>query len=452
MIFSINHYFKQDRKFLWFLSCLSLIIRLFFNYFFLADNPCQLMYDSAQYHAVATALTDGNGFTNPDQSPHFYRLPGYPIFLGTVYAIFGVNPVYAMIIQIIFSSLIPLLVYMLFLLFFPGAVLGARIAGLLASVHIGFLIFSGLVMTETFFLVFFLLFCCMFFSDDRSLFAGIFLGLASLFRPVGHYLVVVTLVLMVIRSQKIRNMLWLLAGWVFVVAPWLIRNVLLTGSLFFHSLSGPHFLNHGAVRVVMAHNKISYDQAKVRVINDYETLLSLQKVPLDEPMCSRIAEKFAFKIMCAHPVESIKLFVLNMLKTVFSLYSSELLMIDSRGSLPPYEHNRSFFGMLKKFLVPKVNNAWIIAVIYGEMLFFLLMLFATLHYLVGALFNRKRFLQILPIILFSALFVGLSCVCGFARLRITLEPFLLIFTAYFLYNVLVCFESAQIFCCTQSRR
>lgn len=435
MLSLIKNYGKKDRIFLLVLFFFSFVIRLLFFHFFLAKNPCQLMYDSGQYHTVALSLAHGNGFTNLDGTPHFYRLPGYPIFLGAVYAVFGENPDSAMIIQSFLASVIPLFVYFLFLFFFSGNVLGARCAGLLASVHVGFLIFSGLVMTETFFLCFFLLFCLTFLSDDHYEWAGIFLGCASLFRSVGHYLVFVSLVLMVFRSQKMLNLWRFACGWLVVVIPWLVRNFMLTGLLFFDTLMGPHFLNHGATRVVMSHHHLSYDVAKKIVHDHYRVLLNAEKNQLQEPERNKIAEKLAFKIMLQHPYESANLCITNMVKTAFSLYSSELLMIDSAGKLPPYENNRLLSVILKRFLNPFLKNRLIIGVIYYELLFFLLMLFALVWHVWNCFFYRKLFLRWIPVFLFAALFIGLSCVCGFARLRIAVEPFLLVITAYYLSEI-----------------
>ena len=47
-----------------------------------------------------------------------------------------------------------------------------------------------------------------------------------------------------------------------VVLPWLIRNFLLTGYIFFHTLPGGHFLHFSAARIVTHLQNCSYNQAK----------------------------------------------------------------------------------------------------------------------------------------------------------------------------------------------
>jgi hypothetical protein len=87
---------------------------------------------------------------------------------------------------------------------------------------------------------------------------------------VGLFVIGLTVLLsMVISSgnmrRKIRQASMLLLGWAMIVGLWFVRNYLLTGMIFFHTLSGPHFLNHGAVRVVMMADHCSYDQAQQKV-------------------------------------------------------------------------------------------------------------------------------------------------------------------------------------------
>jgi len=73
---------KNEKKFLFFLFILSLFIRILFFQIFEKNNPYQLIFDSGHYHNVAVNISQGKGISNNDGSPHFYRLPGYPLFFG----------------------------------------------------------------------------------------------------------------------------------------------------------------------------------------------------------------------------------------------------------------------------------------------------------------------------------------------------------------------------------
>ncbi len=148
---------QNQKYFLVGLFCLSFIIRLIFLNLFLADNPCQLMYDSAHYHNPAVSLVQGKGFAVGDK-PYFYRLPGYPLFLASCYKVFGLDVRSTLMVQLLLASLIPLLIFFLAQALFPKKTLIAWLAASCAVIHPGLLIFSGLVMTETLFVLFFTFF------------------------------------------------------------------------------------------------------------------------------------------------------------------------------------------------------------------------------------------------------------------------------------------------------
>jgi hypothetical protein len=55
-------------------------------------------------------------------------------------------------------------------------------------------------------------------------------------------------------------------------------------------------------------------------------------------------------------------------KTMFSLYSSEFLFIDSGGYLPPYDTRRGYTDMVMRFIHPSVTNRLVAHCIYWELL------------------------------------------------------------------------------------
>jgi hypothetical protein len=435
------------RFFVLFMS--ALIIRLIFFYIFLAQNPCQLMYDSKQYHDLAVNLVEGKGIVGDDGvTPQFYRLPGYSCFLALCYKIFGINPQAALFAQVVLSSVIPLLVFFLALALFPLQCSIAFLAASIATIHTGLLIFSGLVMSETLFLIFFLLFLILFFSLINShqktiswhvLLAGFFLGCVSLIRPVGHYLGIVAVFLLLLSSEimheKIKKIVWGSMGWVVVVGPWLLRNYLLTGYIFFHTLSGGHFLHHSATRIVFATQAITYQQACQQVDEDFEQIKKENeerfKRPLFEIESTILAEKLTLKYMLKNPLATLKHGVSNMLKTMFSLYSSELLMIDAGGQLPAYGTSRSLFDLFKKFLFPQVMSKKIIPVIYFELTLFIFLLIGFAGFLLKALCVNKDLLLVFTILVYMSLFIFLSLACGYARLRLPAEILLIVGTSKF---------------------
>ena len=135
--------------------------------------------------------------------------------------------------------------------------------------------------------------------------------------------------------------------------------------------------------------------------------------------------------MLTRPWQTVKHICFNMIKTLCSLYSAELLMIDGEGELPPYCANRSLNSMIDRFLFPELHNKWIRAVIYYELFLMSFLMIGLIGFLVQSLLHKKYFLLNIQLFLLCGLFVGLSCICGFARLRLPIEPFFIIVASVF---------------------
>jgi hypothetical protein len=426
---------RRDIFFLILLFIGALSVRLLFFKTFLERNPIQLAYDSGHYHMVACSIVQGKGIRNPDGSPHFYRLPGYPIFLAACYACGGINVNRMLLIQQILASCIPLLMYMLSLQLFPGVYVCAYAAAVVAAVHPGFLILSGLVMSETLFVFLLLLLLILFFASWRSAravffvcSAGFILGLASLVRPVGIWLLFLGAGALMCRRMRWRQIVCFVGAWLMPVGCWILRNFFITGSFFLSTFSGPHLLNHGAVRVSSYVHHVTYAQAQRIAYDDLRIKVSAGP----EWEWSRAAERYALKQFAAHPWYTFRLCAVNILKTIFSLYAAELLCIDAVGALPSYDATRSYKDIVRRFIAPSVHNKLIVPLIYLEIILHVLMLMGVFGWCVMAAVNPCRITpQLCCMFMMSCIFILLSCMCGFARLRLPVEPFFIMLAVSF---------------------
>lgn len=442
---------KRHHAFLIFLCATACLLRALFFIYLLKNNACVISFDSGHYHNAAVQIARGKGLSNADGSPHFYRLPGYPLFLAACYKIFGQNPLRAIAAQIVVGSVIPLLVFLLVLQLFPAGLLYAYGAGIITALHPGFLILSGLIMTETLFIFFFLLFLILFFRlifikpeniYATASYAGIFLGLASLIRPVGLPILLLSCAIIFYIIPRWRRKFMLAAimtsSWLMFVCMLFLRNFLLTGLIFFHTFTGPHLLNHGAIRVVMDAEHVTYDFARRQVYDRYESLLiqvGLGKLEsVKEPVRAQVAHDLALDIFQKNRWSTAKILLINCIKTTFALYSSELLFVDSCGSLPPYQIVRSVKDIILRFLLPTVNNPAIIFVIYGEVIMSFVLIVGFLGFCYQALWHHNFRRQVGVSLLFIMLFVLLSAICGFARLRLPIEPLIIMGATMFLID------------------
>jgi len=496
---------SNEKYFLIALFITSLIARLLFFYTFLYDNPMMLAYDSAHYHGVAQSLLQGLGFSNADGSVHLYRVPGYSLFWAQCLFLGRGNVHAALGVQIVVASFIPLLVYVLAKQLFPTIFLLPRLVALITAVHGGFMIFSGLVMAESLFVLLFLLALIFFFKgigkmvgkgnmcsilryntplvlsilrskmyrrmrgvtqDERQesssqkryfIFSGLLAGCAALIRPAGLYLLlwfpIVLLMLVGLHKKTIKALVLFCCACGLVICSWMVRNYMHTGFFVLHTFPGHHMINHGAARVVMMAKGVTYEQAQAVLQKGIEEewlqekgeqnkesffyynwdfvpnptrISSWTYGPHQEVAKSLLMQKIAQKIFFTYPKQTIQLCVINGLKTVFSLYSSELLFIDSGGKLPAYEQKRTVSSMVQRFICPDVHKPKIRFVIYAEILFHLflfLSLLGCLWFLVRRRFDRQTTKMILALGFLCVLCILPTGLCGFARLRLPIEPF-----------------------------
>jgi len=442
-----RHLVKDHKTFLFFLFLFSLLTRVLVFEFFLSKERRYFDYDSDVYNNVALNIAENKGLVNDDGSPHFYRVPGYSFFLSTVYRICGVNEVVAMWLQVFFASFIPLLIFFLSMVLFPGYVLLAKTVSIYSVIHMGYLLFSGLMMTETFFSLFFLLFLIFFFSE-KLFFAGCFLGLVSLIRPVGHYLIWLLLV-MILCSRggmlyRVKKCGIFFGSWLFVVGGWLLRNYLLTGCIFFHTLPGVHFLRYAAIPIDMQVNKTSYEESEKKLFKKERGDLikeaeEKKRRPLYEIEQCNLAQKLAVKYLLKYPFLSIKRALWQMTKTLISPYSLLFNNLYKNKGMYFLRYRRSksaWKDLWERFLFPVVfNNNLIQAIVWIEKLLIYFILIGFFGFLFLSFFDIHLLavtLKIIPIICF---FIIITFAFGFERLRIPIEPLLMLGAGYFWLHV-----------------
>ncbi|MFA5074620.1 MAG: glycosyltransferase family 39 protein [Candidatus Babeliales bacterium] len=441
----------KQSKFILLLFLISFFIRALIFQFYLSKNENYWQIDSNTYHVIAQNIAQNCKISADGQKPNFYRLPGYPLFLAACYKIFGENKILALWVQILFSSLIPVLIFFLSLTLFPTNLLLAQVSSLYSCFQLGLVLYSGFFMTESLFIFFFLLFAILFFSFDRKNFflAGIFLGLASLVRPVGHYLIVLSILILffsALRSSsdgglprrslgedgfinKIKKILLIFVGWFIIIFPWLLRNYLLLGQIFFHTLPGGHFLYFSATRVCMVPNNFTYQESRQKIEKEVKENFDKQETKLGRKLTDiescNIMQNLAIKYFKKYPLVTLKHWFTDILRTSLSLYSGELVLLENKREHPNYfSKNHNIWCMFKRYLSPQTDNIFLKIIIYLEILFFVFILVGFFMCLIKFNFAQNFILLKILLFIFLFLFIGLSG--GFSRMRLPLEPFLII--------------------------
>lgn len=236
---------------------LSLVVRLAFVAY-VHPSPRDGRYDdSAFYDAAARHLAAGDGYVfdptvwkAPDGSaiyPGQQDLtatalwpPGYPATLAVIYAATGNSLWAARLFNVLVGALTPVLVFLIARKLFD--LTAAAFAGVALAVLPGHVLFTGVLLTETYFgfLLALILAVCVYFVFDRqrpSL--ALLTGLGALVAFTGYvrgeflaYGVVIALLLLIRYRRRAALPLTALAvGAAVIVTPWVIRNEVQMGAL-----------------------------------------------------------------------------------------------------------------------------------------------------------------------------------------------------------------------------
>jgi hypothetical protein len=313
------------------------------------------------------------------------------------------------------------------------------------------------LMTESLFCFFFFLFLILFFKNFNYFFckhglndstqsfgslfvAGMCLGIACLIRPVGPYFIILFLIMLLFSDAKlslrIKRFFVFFFAWLLAVLPWLLRNYLLTGFLFFHTWNGVHFMHYFASPIYMKSHNVNFSQASRQIcVHEFRALLEAKEKlaghKFSEIEKCRLGEQIAFEYIKQEPLFAIRLAFYNMFKTCVALYSSDLLTV--LVGYPPacYDNGRSIWNLVERFLCPPVENKLLKILIWFEIFCWCIILIGFVITLFNLIFNFELLCSCLKILPIIGLMILLTLACGFARLRLPIEPFIIIFSLNF---------------------
>lgn len=275
---------------------------------------------------------------------------------------------------------------------------------------------------------------------QRLLLAGFFLGLASLVRPVGQYVIILSCIILLFSSGRMGDRLArcyaVFLGWIVPVSFWLVRNYLLLGTIFFHTLPGGHFLYLSAARVAMYVHDCSYQEARDILQQEVNTRITEKEVRvghgLNEIERCHEHEKLAVHYFLQRPYLTMRFWLTDIMRASLSLYSAELLYLESgRKNIDYFKKDRTIWSMFERYIFPETSSWWLKLLIIIEIflyLFILLGFFAGFILMLSTHANTDVWCKVLP---FMLLFIVISLAGGYARMRLPIEPFLIILALNF---------------------
>ncbi|MEN3013173.1 MAG: glycosyltransferase family 39 protein [Endomicrobiia bacterium] len=224
---------KNKKRYFILIFLLSMCVRI--GYLSISNYPdySLRLYDAPSWDGIAWNLVLSRGFVEPNDKPTSVRPPIYPIFLATIYYIFGRNYFVIYIIQSFISSLTNMLIFLLFNYIFNTKI--AFLTALITSIWPAFVVYSGLICSETLYVFLFILFLIFYFksyvTDNLKMYilTGCILGILNLTRStIFLYPIFLMFFFMLFKLNKkiiLNNLIMFLISLI-VISPWTVRNYL----------------------------------------------------------------------------------------------------------------------------------------------------------------------------------------------------------------------------------
>ena len=246
---------------------LALLVRV--GYAFLFVEPEYLFTeDQTLYIKLAQQFPD-SGFLG--LTPE--RMPGYPLFIASIYSIFGEVMWNVILIQILLDSISCIMIATIAHLLFDK---GFWIAGVLSSINLNMVILSSTFLPDTLFLFLFILFLFSFsqYLQNKNIrwffLLTLFISLATLVRPSSYYLLPILLIGLVgwrlWERDTVIKISKLVALYLLVVGTLLgsihQRNYQQYGSIALASNTGSHLLNWVVPAVYQYSGQGSYQEGQ----------------------------------------------------------------------------------------------------------------------------------------------------------------------------------------------
>ena len=399
--------------------------------------------DPSEYHSLALSLVKEGRFSI-DGELNTKRTPLYPLFIGTIYSLFGQRLWLVFLTQILLNIITCLLIYLLIILIFNNKKI-ALAAGLLYAIDTLPAIYSMELFTETFFVfVFILSLIVLFFAlNKKTLFlfalAGIILGLAILVRPIAQYFFIIAIIIIIgllrgrALSFKLKAAIIFLVCLEAVLLPWQLRNFINFESFNISSIDGYNLFYCNAVYTEANISGISKEEARERL----EKFLPAEFTSLNNFEKSKIYRKIALNYIKNHPKDYLLVHfkgILKMLTNSTKYQTMEIFGLEKRiegRKNKTFPLSESTIDRVKRVLANAKEEYYLSPILSLILLFEYILAFIGLV----SLFIKKHWASALIFISIIAYFTLLTGPAGEERYRIPIVPFYLVLSAYGIFFI-----------------
>lgn len=318
----------SSRNYFFLVCMIAFILRLMLFIYIAPYTPIKYYVnpDAYNYENIALNLVNHGVFSDEVQAPYVLdldRTPLYPVFLATVYELSESSRTAAVLCQLLLGSLTVGLTYL-----FSRALLRSHQIALFASLILALdpltIMYTNMLMTETlftFFLVAGSTTLVEYFRSHRLLWlfiSAIMYASATLTRPIGQFLPLALILLIVFAAGPEQRWVALLRGLLFasislaLIFVWVYRNHQVAGIWLISDIGEYNLAYYSARAVLEVAEDVSEEEAvakidaMIKARDNSENLSPAETVKLERQV--------ALKVFKQYPLPTIEVYVDSMLQ------------------------------------------------------------------------------------------------------------------------------------------
>ncbi len=413
----------------------------------LAEEPMQT--DSYEYDIIGVNIAVGNGYKDDSGELTMAREPIYPLFLATMYKIFGHRYFPVQIVQIMFFLLTVILVYRIAEIIFDEHI--ALYSMVITAFFPTLINYPAYILSETistFLLALFVYFCMKIYHTEKMIYyilAGAALGVLTLCKVIMMFFIFVLLIWMALIckarevniNRKIINAGIMVLIYTAIIMPWMYRNYDIFGSFSLRQGSEGVF----CLKVL----KLDYDinDFKKQIVFTISENLGKKIYPdaIDNPRDYLLKEhdlvrytvlpELRRKGYSAKEIENMMTTEIKKRPFKFIAISTlDLLRMTQFTYLPLLVYERNLIGKI----INLPNGRLILSIARG--VFRLLAYLLILLFLIGIAIKKRLWRKWL-LLVFIICYINLlySLVAGHGRYGVPLIPYYIIFSVPFILMI-----------------
>lgn len=417
--------------------------------------------DPYTYNQLAKNIIDYKSFNYAEGLPPVsLRTPGYPLFIALIYILFGINPIIIILVQILFDSLIVILIFLIAKNFLTLRL--SILAAFLYAIEPHASIFSLSMYSDTFFVFVLTLFAYFFIKYlyeeqyKTLILSAALLAVANLIKPSGVFTPIIIIVILFFKFKEkykifiYRSVLFILT-FIFILSPWLIRNYNYFNKIFLSTAGDYNLLVLNITPIKISQTNLSQNEAIFRLLSEADSLMGKDNI---QPMFNRKPSnyweeltlqydfnkayywrKLALYYISKYPLEFMKFYLLGILHSFGNLATatySNYFNLDDETTNFNLKAEKNLPNLFSNFLKNKNSIEIILALV---IFFYLLSIYVGL--LIGFIRFKNLNLPHIKLFFYSFFiyFILIAGAGGLARFKLPSIPFYLIISSIGLFPI-----------------